>query len=409
MGRRVAVLDGFRGYAILGVVSLHLLTLSKVVTPGTHISLVAWGLLGNIIDTFFIISGFVIFLPVVFREGRLGSIRDFAVGRGVRLLPAYWLSIAVVIVLLIVVPGQADFRLVHRLPEIVADMAALQMPIRLFDGTFQVGLGINGALWMISVIVGFYLVFPFIARSYHRHPLIGLAIAAAITLGWKLAVLHLPGVFGWLDHSNEPAWVSQLIATDELPGWAFSFALGMTGAWAYVQIGKRDLARRFKARAVAAAAVSLLACAICAYLYGRHASNASTGIIGGSTARETPFLTMAFSASRAALMASIILAPVRLQRPFDNAPARELARLSYGIYLIHLIAAWYVGLIWLDLPRDGSLGAALLWFGTILPISIAYAWASRRFVELPAKRWVTSARRDPSRPVAGPRLRHSDA
>ncbi len=106
------------------------------------------------------------------------------------------------IALLALVPGQADFRFLHRLPEILADMAALQMPIRLFDGTFQIGLGINGALWMISVIVCFYFVFPFIARSYYRHPLAGLAIAAGITLGWKLAVIHLPGVFGWLDHSE---------------------------------------------------------------------------------------------------------------------------------------------------------------------------------------------------------------
>jgi peptidoglycan/LPS O-acetylase OafA/YrhL len=399
MPKRVPVLDGFRGYAILGVVSLHLLLLSKVATPGTHVSLVTWGILGNIVDTFFIISGFVIFLPVVFREGRLGSIRDFAIGRGVRLLPAYWLSIAVVFALLVVVPGQADFRFLHRLPEILADMAALQMPIRLFDGTFQVGLGINGALWMISVIVCFYFVFPFIARSYYRHPLAGLAIAAAITLGWKLAVIHLPGVFGWLDHSGEPAWVSQLIATDELPGWAFSFALGMTGAWAYVEIGKRDLVRRLQDRALIAFALSLVACAICAYFYGRHASDASTGIIGGSTARETPVLTMAFSASRAALMASAILAPLWLQRPFTNRPAAKLAEFSYGIYLIHLVVAWYVGLIWLDLPRDGSVKSALLWFGTVLPISVAYAWASRRFVELPVKNWVLSSRR--GRPRVG--------
>lgn len=408
MSRRVPVLDGFRGYAILGVVSLHLLLLSKVATPGTHVSLVTWGILGNIIDTFFIISGFVIFLPVVLREGRLGSIRDFAVGRAVRLLPAYWLSIAVVILLLVVVPGQADFRFIHRLPEILADMGALQMPIRLFDGTFQVGLGINGALWMISVIVGFYFVFPFIARSYYRHPLAGLAIAAAITLGWKLAVIHVPGVFGWLDHSNEATWVSQLIATDELPGWAFSFALGMTGAWAYVQVGKRDLLRRLQGRALIGAAVSLVACAICAYLYGRHASNASTGIIGGSTARETALLTMAFSIARAALMASVILAPLWMQRAFANRPAAKLAELSYGIYLIHLVAAWYIGLVWLDLPRDGSPKAALLWFGTVLPISIAYSWVSRRFVEVPVKRWVLSGRRS-SGSITAPRLRHSDA
>jgi acetyltransferase len=391
--KRVPVLDGFRGYAILGVVGLHLLLLSKVVQPGTDISLVAWGVLGNVLDVFFIISGFVIFLPVVRRAGNLGSIRDFAIGRAARLVPAYWLSLAVVLLLLAVVPGQSELRFIHRLPEIVADMAALQMPIRLFDGTFQVGLGINGALWMISVIVGFYVVFPFIARAYYRHPLIALAIAAGITLGWKLAVLHLPGVFGWLDHSDEATWISQLIATDELPGWAFSFALGMTGAWAFVRLDKGGMLDRLQRPALLGAAISFVACALCAYLYGRHASNAASGIIGGSTARETPVLTMAFSTARAALMASIALAPLWLQRPFDNAPARKLAELSYGIYLIHLVVCWYVGLVWLDLPRDGSVRAALLWFGLVLPISVAYAFLSRRYLERPARRWILSLSR----------------
>jgi peptidoglycan/LPS O-acetylase OafA/YrhL len=406
--KRVPVLDGFRGYAILGVVSLHLLLLSKVAQPGNHAGLVAWGVLGNIIDTFFIISGFVIFLPVARRAGNLGSVRDFALGRFARLAPAYWLSLAVVLVLLVVVPNQPDLRFVHRLPEILADMAALQMPIRLFDGTFPVGLDINGALWMISVIVGFYVVFPFIARSYFRHPLAGLAVAAIVTLAWKEAVLHFPGFWASLDHSDEAAWVSQLIATDELPGWAFSFALGMTGAWAWVRVSRHDLSR-YRRPAVIAAALSLAACAICAYLYGKHASNADTGIIGGSTARENPWLTMPFSVARTALMASIVLAPVWLQRPFDNAPARRLAELSYGIYLIHLVICWFVCIVWLDLPRDGSLRAALLWFGVVIPTSIAYAWASRRFLELPAKRWILSARRERSHPVAPPQLQHSDA
>jgi peptidoglycan/LPS O-acetylase OafA/YrhL len=400
--KRVPVLDGFRAYAILGVVSLHLLLLSKVAHPGNHAALVSWGVLGNIIDTFFIISGFVIFLPVVRRAGELGSVRDFALGRVARLAPAYWLSLLVVLVLLVVVPNQPDLRFIHRLPEILADMAALQMPIRLFDGTFQVGLGINGALWMISVIVGFYFVFPFIARSYARHPLAGLAIAAAITLVWKEAVLHLPGFWAWLDHSDEAAWVSQLIATDELPGWAFSFALGMTGAWAWVQVSGSENLKRLQRPAVIGAALSLAACAVCAYLYGKHASNAETGIIGGSTARENPWLTMPFSAARAALMASIVLAPVWLQRPFDNAPVRRLAELSYGVYLIHLVICWYVCLVWLDLPRDGSVRAALLWFGVVIPTSIAYAYLSRRFVELPAKRWILSRRKRRTRAVPAP-------
>ncbi len=406
--KRIGVLDGFRGYSILGVVALHMLLVSGVAHPGSHAGLVAWGVLGNVIDTFFIISGFVIFLPVVRRAGELGSIRDFALGRAARLIPAYWLCLLVILILLVIVPNQPDLRFVHRLPEILADMAALQMPIRVFDGNFQVGFGIDGALWMISVIVGFYVVFPFIARSYYRHPLAGLAIAAAITLVWKEAVIHFPGFWGSLDRSDEADWVSQVIATNQLPGWGFSFALGMTGAWAWARLGPADL-RRLRRPALIAAAISLVACAVCAYVYGLHASNVEVGIIGGSSTRQDPALTMPFSAARAALMASIVLGPVWLQRPFDNASARKLAELSYGLYLIHLVVGWYVCIVWLHLPTDGTLRAAALWFGVVLSISLAYSYITRRFVEIPAREWVLSWRRRQPPAVAASQLQHSDA
>lgn len=410
MGRanRVPVLDGFRGYAILGVVTIHLLLVSRVVTQ--HGDVLAWGLLGNVIDTFFIISGFVIFLPVAFR-GELGSVRDFALGRIARIIPGYWLSIAVVILLVAFAPPAGAESPIHRLPEIVGDLAALQMPIRLFDATFPLGMGVNGALWMISVIVGFYVVFPFIARPYARHPLIGLALAAAVTLGWKELVLHAPGFFAWLDHSGEPTWVNQLIATDQLPGWMFSFALGMTGASAYVALHRREAERSFQRPATVAVAVSLVACGICAYLYGERASDAAVAVLAGGSAREEIGLTMVYSVARAALMGSIILAPIWMQRPFTNAAARKFAELGYGIYLIHVVVVTYVGVRWLDLPTDGTLGAALVWFAVVIPTSMVYAELSRRFVELPAKRRILSrgARGQRAPHAAPPRLRHSDA
>jgi peptidoglycan/LPS O-acetylase OafA/YrhL len=405
---RVPVLDGFRGYAILGVVTIHLLLVSRVVTQ--HADVLAWGVLGNVIDTFFIISGFVIFLPVA-RRGELGSVRDFALGRVARIAPGYWLSIAVVVFLVAVAPPAGAESPLHRIPELLGDLAALQMPIRLFDATFPLGMGVNGALWMISVIVGFYVVFPFIARPYARHPLVGLALAAIITLGWKELVLHAPGLFAWLDHSGEPSWVNQLIATDQLPGWFFSFALGMTGAWAYVRLERAKAVHSFQRPALVAVAVSLAACGVCAYLYGERASDAAVAVLAGGSAREEIGLTMIYSVARAALMGSIILAPLWVQRPFANPVARTFAELGYGIYLIHVVVVTYVGLRWLGLPTDGSLGAALLWFGVVIPTSMVYAELSRRFVELPAKGWILSWRNrgQEARATAPPRLRHSDA
>ncbi len=100
------VVDGFRAYAILGVVVVHFLALSGVLerATGTPLGLVIWGLLGNVIDAFFIISGFVMLLPIVARGGRFGSVGDYAIGRAARLVPPYWLCIAVLLVLLALIP-----------------------------------------------------------------------------------------------------------------------------------------------------------------------------------------------------------------------------------------------------------------------------------------------------------------
>ena len=88
-------LDGFRAYAILGVVAIHLLGASGVfaATAGTATAVVLWLPLGNTIDAFFIISAFVLFLPVIRRGGAFGSRARFWIGRGVRLFPAYWLAL----------------------------------------------------------------------------------------------------------------------------------------------------------------------------------------------------------------------------------------------------------------------------------------------------------------------------
>jgi peptidoglycan/LPS O-acetylase OafA/YrhL len=183
----------------------------------------------------------------------------------------------------------------------------------------------------------------------------------------------------------------------------------MTGAAAYVRLDQADKARSFQRPAIAAVAISLAACVACAYLYGERASDAAVAVLAGGSAREAIALTMIYSVARAALMGSIILAPLWIQRPFDNAPARRFAELGYGIYLIHVVVITYVGLRWLDLPTDGTLGAALIWFAVVLPSSIVYAYLSRRFVETPAKRWILSRRGRRSPAMPAPRLRHSDA
>jgi peptidoglycan/LPS O-acetylase OafA/YrhL len=401
---RVPALDGFRAYAILGVVASHLLIISGALVPGTTFSLVTWGLLGNVIDAFFIISGFVLFLPIVVRGGRLGDVRAYAVGRVARLLPGYWLSLTVLIALVALFPPSPPAAFPSA-GSLLAHLATLQMPARLFDNDLAVGFGVNGPLWMISVIAGFYVVLPLIARSYFRHPLLGLAAAAALTLGWKEAVLHAGGVFAALGDPSSPPWLIRLIATDQFPGWAFSFALGMTGAWAYVRLIERRRPDEIAPRAAVVAAVALPIYAFFAYLYGDYSIDVLPQV-GGSFARGSPLITMADSASRAALMAAVALGPYWMQRPFVNRPVRELAELTYSLYLIHFVIATYVGLELLGLPTNGSPSTVAVWFAVVLPLSLGYAYVATKFVEEPARRWARGLlgrpSRPPSRPVARP-------
>ena len=225
----------------MGVVSLHLLSVAGTLTPDTTSALVIWGLLGNVIDAFFIVSGFVLFLGVVRRGGRLGSLRDYTVGRVARLIPPYWVTLGVMLLLLAIVPVAG-----HGLPSVqnvAVHLVAMQWPASLLDPNVLVGFGINGALWMVSVIACFYLVFPLIARQYYRHPIAGLAVAAAIAIGWREAAVHLTGVFAAISIGDQPDWLIRLLAIDQLPGWAFSFGLGMTGAWAFTRLSAVDMER----------------------------------------------------------------------------------------------------------------------------------------------------------------------
>jgi peptidoglycan/LPS O-acetylase OafA/YrhL len=384
---RVKVIDGFRAYAIMGVVSLHLLSIAGTMTPNTTSALVIWGLLGNVIDAFFIVSGFVLFLGVIRRGGELGPLRNYTIARVARLIPPYWVTLGVMLMLLAIVPvaGQAfpSFK------NIAVHLVAMQWPARLIDPNVLVGFGINGALWMISVVACFYLVFPLIAKQYFRHPLIGLAVAAAIAIGWREAAVHATGVFAAISIGDQPDWLIRLIALDQLPGWAFSFALGMTGAWAFSRLSSADM-ERLRRPAVAVGAVAIAGCLACAYVYGDDASIVS-GAFGGSVARSSPLLVVAYTLSRGILMGAIVVGPAWAQAPFVNRPTRRLADLSYSIYLIHLVVVIYVGIRLFHLPEDGNLSSVALWFAVVIPISLAYAAVIERYVERPARRWARRA------------------
>ncbi len=384
--KRIGVLDGFRGYSIFVVVLLHLLGASGVLAKaeGTAEGVVYWALFSNSIDAFFMISAFVLFLPAVRRFGRFGNPIRFWIARMARLMPAFWLVLAIAIVVTVIWPPSPLFS--HpTIRELLGHAAFMQMPLQWLDVNFRLGFGIDPPVWLISIVVTFYLLLPLISRPYFRHPLIGLAIAAAITFGWKELLDHAVWVFEPI--TNGSAEYVRLIGIDQFPGWAFSFALGMTGAWAYVEAQRRWSVAELARFGLYALPFALAGFVVFSYLRGHLALELPGNV--GQQFRLSPLPSLGDSVFRAATMAAILIGPAWLARPFDNRLMRQFADVSYGVYLIHWVLVsfllWYVGL-----PQDGSLATVALWIGTVVPASIVFAILSRRYVELPIIRWVNT-------------------
>lgn len=397
--RRVHALDGFRGYAIFAVVTTHLLGVSGVLsaTAGTRTGVVLWAIFSNSIDAFFIISGFVLFLPAVRNGGDLGSKARFWIGRAARLFPAYWLVLAIGILLLVLGVGWAG-SVMPSAADIATHLAVLQQPMALLDSSFSIGFGTNPPLWLLSNVVAFYAILPFVAKPYFRHPLLGLAAAAALTIAWKQTVDWAPWIFESV--SNRPPRTMAGLAVDQFPGWAFSFGLGMTSAWAYVRLTARVAPGRLARYASRTLLVTVPLYAIAAYLYARVAFTVGGNI--GPVARQHTGAATLQTALRGAIILAVVCGPLWLQRPFANRITDRLAELSYGVYLIHWLIVIYLYQL-TGLPRTGTFVDFLVWVAAVVPASLLFAAASRRWLELPVQAWVRR------RMDASPRLRRPAA
>jgi peptidoglycan/LPS O-acetylase OafA/YrhL len=388
-GHRIPVVpsfDGYRAYAILFVVLFHIFQVSGAFAAAgdSALGVLFWGILPRSLDVLFIVSGFVIYLPTVVRDGDFGRVSSFAVRRAARLFPAYYVTLLIAITLLLVVsssPGLPDAG------TILAHFAVLQTPALLFVDHFRLGLGVVPPVWTLSVEVGFYVVLPLIAVWYFRHPLIGLVLAAVIVVFWRELAEHADSVSGFFGAdlgSGADRRVDTFYAS-QFPSWTLALATGMTGAWAYVQLRDRIPPERLMTLAVRGTAVAGLLLILEIYLAG-HGAVHDVAPFEGLFARESLLVTLGYPLVLGAVLVGFALLPTRVQLPCAAPAIRWIGDISYAIYLIHFAVIWFA-LNEFSLPGDGGIGAVLIWSAVVYPPSIAYAYLSARFLERPVRRW----------------------
>jgi peptidoglycan/LPS O-acetylase OafA/YrhL len=408
----VGAFDGYRALAVLGVVLFHTFQVSGVfnVAGDSAAGIVLWGVLPRCLIAFFIVSGFVMFLPTVVRRGDFGRVSSFAIGRVARIVPAYWLSLVVALVLLATLshlPGTPAG--LPGVGPVLAHFAFLQTPALLVDGpvyvhgvsvgTFPLGLRVIPPVWTLSVEACFYLLLPLIAAAYYRRPLIGLAVAAAIVAVWQVVGLHAGGIASAFGLDLSPATEARFRGyyASQFPSWTMALAAGMSGAWVYVRLRDRVAPRLLERRALWTLLATLPAIVLVVYLTG-HEAVTQPDPFNGLFARQSLGLSLAYPLIMATAMVAFSLAPRRVQRPLANEPIRGLADVSYSVYLIHFAVIWFA-LSQFSMPGHPVAWSAFAWTALVFSVSLLYAYLSAQLLERPVRRWANRLRRRGPRDV----------
>lgn len=372
----VPALDGLRGLAALSVLLYHVLMGAgrPLLDEGPLRSVLMSGYMG--VDFFFVISGFVLFLPAVVRDGQFGNVRAYGIRRAARIIPAYWVVMVVVVAghgLLTTLPADLPWESARGLLSGVLHLTFLQHTVGLALDIPE-GFFVHGAVWTLSLEAMFYLLLPLVAARYHRHPFLGFLLALTVSMVWKQFVTS-PGTVDPGSFS-----VTRVILITQLPTFLAHFAAGMTGAFVFVRV--RGMVSRPAHRAAAAgvAAVALTVMLLGMRAEGIRDLTAVNNLYAHFT--RPLYIALAF----AVLLPAIALAPAWAQFPLTNRVSRRLGDMSYGVYLWHLLFIGFA-LATLGFLPDASTWAFVRMLAFTLPLSLAAAWLSMKLVEQPAIRW----------------------
>lgn len=372
---------GLRGLAALAVFAVHyqqIVNFDFELGPLDSFRIFANGEYG--VALFFVLSGCLLSLPY-WRALGAGTAwpqwRPFAARRLVRIVPAYYFALTLLIVLdgLWRVPGGWTDILLHY--------------GFLFNFTEFTLFSINPPFWTLAVEVQFYLLLPglfwLVARRSVRHGLLFFMGLSLVCYGLHLWLLHaVDQVIGW---PGNPAltWIRPYggVVQHSLLAQLPVFLCGVIGAGVWVSKSQQDRPT-FAAsrRAEWLFWVSVLALAV---LLG---SQLGDWVQLANARYSWPLIP--------ALFAIVVLSAPHAKyacRWLELAPLRGLGLVSYGFYVFHLPCLRWVDQAMQGLGWDASEHWVMLGLGSVI-LTLSLAIASYFIIEQPLRRWVRAASAD---------------
>jgi peptidoglycan/LPS O-acetylase OafA/YrhL len=391
-------LDGLRAAAAGAVLLTHISGLTGYTLTGTPVS---WALSrGDVgVPIFFTLSGLLLYRPwaVAALTGRRSGppLATYLRRRALRILPAYWVVVAIALLWL----NAPDAR--HAWPWV-----QYLLMLQNYDAhPWWIGTGAPGLAqaWSLDVEVSFYLLLPLLAAALTwfacrggpagepdvprraRRLLAGLAVLAASSFGFTLLDLH-PRPALWFQATLPPLMI----------WFCAGMAIAVALAWAAAEQENGDDRRpagRF-CRTVAASAGMCGVIAACAF------AMASTPLTGPASLSIASIWQTEFKTALYTVIALAVVAPAAFQahgpatarsaRLLGSAPARFLGRISYGAFLWQFLAAFAVFRV-LGLKTSPDVGpypaAEVVLIGlAVAAATIAAATASYYLIERPAQR-----------------------
>lgn len=349
-------LDGLRAISVLLVIATHLYD------PYAN-----WGWMAGWrgVSIFFVLSGYLITTLALREEAERGrlSLSAFYVRRCLRILPLYYVALAMYCGLVYLSGLSPHLRgpLTEAMPYYLLYLQ--EVPFTLCKLGVMDNL-VFGHTWTLGVEEKFYLLWPLLAfvgwrLVPHKRPArtallaLVLAVVPALLTPWGL----WPRIIGRTIFPYSSLLVGCLLAMLlHDPGWYARLRVLGKGAWTLITLA--------------------------ALLALHFASPWVSGTVGD-------LVNVGYSLAVAALLVCMLTADGPLQRAMRWRPLVEVGRLSYAMYLMHMLALYGVYRV-LPTPWVAAT-AGLLVFSLTTAGTIALAWLTSVTVEQPliavGRRW----------------------